>query len=208
MPFVALILFFSGERWKPFFFFLLVNFPRRRVKFCDRKLKQKNTVKISPLIARWCLSKTRPLVFPAPFSAGLRSACITMGDESSQNDHCCYFLLTEIRVLYTQRDLNLVCFLPCEGKRTEANETNQADADLRNSECVCLVGLQMGLLAFESNILQIQKFSQKREREECPSESRSWDNSLPSCTVEAQSSVLVSLALILSWSCPNYKWIG
>lgn len=63
-------------------FVFLVNFPKSRVRFSDRKVKQKITVKASPLIARMCLSKTRPFIFPATSPAGLRSACLTVGDES------------------------------------------------------------------------------------------------------------------------------
>ena len=63
-------------------FCLLVNFPVSRVRFYDKKLKQKNTVKISPSTAWLVLNKTRAFSFSAVFSAGLRSACIIVGDES------------------------------------------------------------------------------------------------------------------------------
>lgn len=61
-------------------FCLLVNFPMSRVRFCDKKLKQKNRVKISPFTAWLSLNKTRPF----SFSAGLCSASITLGHDINQ----------------------------------------------------------------------------------------------------------------------------
>jgi len=65
----------------------------------------------------------RPLVFPAPFSAGLRSACIMMGDESSKNDGCYYFLLTESRGLLHMERSEPGLFLAL-GRKKNQNQRN------------------------------------------------------------------------------------